>query len=220
MDASPQTRPSQESQPAPVLPPPGLTDETEPSTPLTPEHSARVSVPSAPWTVEPFPSTGPLLRAAAGFLLLGLAAATGRTSIHAALALPPVVLGLAVVPGLIGAPALLVLHQHQKLEASPALVAQALTRAWMEAAGIAAGMAAVVLFFSLTSLLGTELLLISLAMSGWVGLSAARRRLKQAELAVGSHRNPGGLAWLWSLLTMAVGARLGWMAILWLRTLA
>jgi hypothetical protein len=125
-----------------------------------------------------------------------------------------------VLPGIIGAPALLVLHQHQGLAASPTLVAQALTRAWMEAAGVAAGMAAVVLFFSLTSLLGTELLLIALAMSGWVGLSAARRRLRQAERAVGSDRNPTGLAWLWSLITLAVGMRLGWMAVLWLRTLA
>jgi hypothetical protein len=164
---------------------------------------------------------GRIAQAGAGFLLLGLAGAAGRGTPQAAIVLPAVILGLAVLPGLIGAPALLVLHQHQSSAASPAKLIQALTEAWMEAGRLAGGLASVVLFFALTSMLGTELLFYALALAGWLGLGAARRRLRQVEHAAGGRpQRLGALLWAWTLLTTLIGARLTWMAIHWLREIS
>lgn len=177
--------------------------------------------PPAPWTAEPFPGPWRVAQAGAGFLLLGLAGAAGRGSLQAGLVLPVVILGLAVLPGIISAPALLVLHQFQGLAASPAKLLHALSEAWMEAGRVAGGLASVVLFFALTSLLGTKLLLLSLALAGWLGLAAARRRLGEVEHAAGGvARGLRGLLWTWTLLTTLIGARLAWMALLWLREIS
>jgi len=177
--------------------------------------------PAAAWIPLPSPRLGVVLQAAAGFLLLGLAGSAGRASVQASLVLPLVVLGLAVLPGIIGAPALLVLHQYQGRAATPAGLLRALCEAWMEAGRLAGGLAAVVLFFALTSMMGTKLLFGALALAGWLGLSAARRRLRQVEHAAGGGRGAFGLLlWAWTLLTALVGARLTWMAVLWLRHFA
>ncbi len=193
----------------PTLPAPRI------AMPMAPEPA-----PPAPWTAEPYPATGRVLQAGAGFLLLGLAGAVGKGTVEAALLLPGVILGLAVLPGLIGVPALMVLHQHQRLAASPAKLLHALTEAWMESGRLAGGLASVVLFFALTSLLGTELLFYGLALAGWLGLAAARRRLREVEHAAGGNpRSLGLLLTGWTLLTTLIGARLAWMAIHWLQEL-
>jgi hypothetical protein len=185
------------------------------ATPPRPEPT-----PPAPWTAEAFPSAARVLQAGAGFLLLGLAGAAGKGTVEAAVLLPGVILGLAVLPGLIGVPALMVLHQHQRLAASPAKLLQALAEAWMESGRLAGGLASVVLFFALTSLMGTELLFYGLALAGWLGLAAARRRLREVEHAAGGNpRSLGGLLAAWTLLTTLIGARLTWMAIHWLQEL-
>ncbi len=191
-------------EPGPALPEPG---------PALPEPGS-----PAPWLAEPFPHLAVVAQAGAGFLLLGLAGSAGRASLGTAAVLPIVILGLAVMPGLISAPALVVLHQHGGRSASPEVVLRALVEAWMEAGRVAGGLASVVLFFSLTSLMGTELLFVSLGLAGLLGLSAARRRLRQAEQAVAkSPRGIGVLLWGWSVLTLLIGARLTWMAITWLQ---
>jgi len=205
---------------------PVVAPDPEPSLPTldTPAMAApppAVREPPAPWTAEPFPSPLRIAQAGAGFLLLGLAGAAGKGTLQAGLLLPLVILGLAVLPGIISAPALLVLHQFHGMAATPHRVIHALTEAWMEAGRLAGGLASVVLFFALTSMLGTELLFYGLALAGWLGLNAARRRLRQVEHAAGGNpRGAAGLLWGWTLLTTLIGARLTWMAVHWLQELA
>ncbi len=230
MQPAPQLNPERSaptpSVPAIALPKPGELSlpELGPSELPSPRMAtppAATPHPAAPWTAEPFPSAWRVAQAGAGFLLLGLAGAAGKGTLQAGLLLPAVILGLALLPGVIGAPALLVLHQHQGLAAAPAKLLHALCEAWMEAGRLAGGLAAVVLFFALTSLLGTELMFYSLALAGWLGLAAARRRLRDMEVAAGGQeRALGGLLWAWTLLTTLIGARLTWMAIHWLREMA
>ncbi len=207
--------------PAPPLeaPPPEL-ERSEPSLPaIRPPPSPRPGPPAA-WTLEPFPGTVAVLQASAGFLLLGLAGAAGKGAAQAALLVPPLILGLAVLPGLIATPALIVLHQHRGLAASPSKLLQALTEAWMEAGRLAGGLASVVLFFALTSMMGTELMIYGLALAGWLGLNAARRRLRDVEHAAGGNvARFGTLLWSWTLLTTLIGARLTWIAVHWLQGL-
>lgn len=224
MQPAPQPRPTTTAPmtafPEPVDEAPSLPDNEAPLAPRMATPPAPEPTPPAPWTAEPFPSTGRVLQAGAGFLLLGLAGAAGKGTVEAALLLPGVILGLAVLPGLIGVPALMVLHQHQRLAASPQKLLHALTEAWMESGRLAGGLASVVLFFALTSLMGTELLFYGLALAGWLGLGAARRRLRDMEHAAGGRpRALGGLLWGWTLLTTLIGARLTWMAIRWLQEL-
>jgi len=219
---SPASQPEGYPPPEPYIAEPSL-PEIEPG-PLTP-HMATPPAPEPhppePWTAEPFPNAWRVAQAGSGFLLLGLAGAAGKGTVTAGLLLPGVILGLAVLPGIIGAPALLVLHQYHGLAAAPAKLLQALTEAWMEAGRLAGGLASVVLFFALTSLMGTELLFYGLALAGWLGLAAARRRLRDVEHAAGGNpRGLNGLLWCWTLLTTLIGARLTWMAIHWLREIS
>ncbi len=234
MDATPSAR-SVEAPPRAPSPPPlalPLTPSPPPrgergegsaeqETAQRPACPAPEPKPPAPWTTAPFPSPWRVAQAGAGFLLLGLAGAAGKGSLQAGLLLPLVILGLAILPGIIGAPALLVLHQHKALAASPAKLLHALAEAWMESGRLAGGLASVVLFFAITSLMGTELMFYGLALAGWLGLGAARRRLRQVEHAAGgAPQRLQGLLWTWTLLTTLIGARLGWMGIRWLQELS
>jgi hypothetical protein len=230
VDAPPTLAPQARSAPAPARLPPESRlqpsqDELASPTPTGERELERERKPQpeppAPWTATPPPGFGPIAQAGAGFLLLGLAGAAGKGSLQAGMLLPLVILGLAILPGIIAAPALLVLHQHKALAATPTKLLHALTEAWMESGRLAGGLASVVLFFALTSLMGTELMFYGLALAGWLGLGAARRRLRQVEYAAGgAPRRLQGLLWTWTLLTTLIGARLGWMGIRWLQELS
>lgn len=169
---------------------------------------------------ERLPAAPALLRPLAGFLLLGLAGACGRGTLEAALWQAPVVLGLALLPGAMSAPLLLVLHQGCGLKASPGRLLGGVLGGFCAAGRLAAGLAPLVLFFALTSLRGTELLALSLGGSAWVGLAAARRALHAAEAEAGG--SPSRMALLglgWSALCGSIGLRLAWDAFHWLRAL-
>ena len=153
-----------------------------------------------------------LVKPLAGLVLLGLAGACARPEIAVFMAVLPT--GLFLVAGVMSAPLLLVLHQALGLAASPQRMAAALAQGARAAGGLAGGLAPAVLFFSLTSMRGSQALVVALLWAGWAGLRAARRHLTLAETEAGGGRPfaSAALAEAWCAVAMLLGLRLGWLA--------
>ncbi|MFH1469972.1 MAG: hypothetical protein ABIO70_36645, partial [Pseudomonadota bacterium] len=93
-------------------------------------------------------------------------------------------------------------------------LAAALLAGARAAGRLAGGLAPVVLFFALTSMRGSQALVLAMLWSGWAGLRAARRHLTRAEAEAGGQRAfaSAALAEGWCLLAVLIGLRLGWLA--------
>ena len=149
-----------------------------------------------------------------GLLTLGGAAALGSPSPLAALRLLPSVLLVQLAALALTAPALVALHQFAGLAATPEALAAALGRALVDAGRVAAGLAAVVLFFAATTELSLVLLVLSLAGVGLFASVTACVELARAERSAQMAREPAaqtqGLAPRFGLLV------LGWVALTWI----
>lgn len=133
-----------------------------------------------PRPLEARPLTG-LLRALAGYTVLGLAASSGAAEGIIVLKASPVVLGIALLPLLLTAPALLVVHQFFGFKASPKAVIASLGSGAGEAGRLALGLAPIVLFLSLGSMPWGVVLGVSLCWAILRGLRATVGALRRAE---------------------------------------
>lgn len=128
------------------------------------------------------PPTGTeLLVAAGGFFALGVTASLGSGSLETVGHNLPGTLFTSIGALVLTGPALLVVHQFLRLDATPQALATALGRGFHVSGRLALGLSAPMLFFSATSALWTTLLTFALFAIGLMGLSATASYLVQVE---------------------------------------
>lgn len=156
-----------------------------------------------------------ILRAAAGFVLLGLVGTISPFSTPDEL-LQTAPSGLLIHLGALAltGPTLLVAHPFLGLEASPDRLVVALGRAFARAGELALGLVPFLLFFAATTRVATVFLALLLGFVGVTALVAAGRDLMAAERAVVGVTDDHiarmqVLTAAWSVLTLLAAVRVG-----------